>query len=300
MDGETEILSFGRPRLPRPSRVPRVLVGVVVVGALVTGYLLAGRATDGAPAPGGREVTGPTLVAGTVREGPDAWERVTFEVVLHNSGPAAVVVYVDRVGPVDVRRNVTRGPVLVAAGATASIDVEAPSACDGPDTGARFTTVTADVDSGDGRVPVVIPLLDATDLLDYLDTVCRPPSTDLVVSALVGVWTLEEIGGRRADDDRPRLLWFRPDRTFVMDGRGQLFTARSQWRGSYTVRDGVLRMVTAGGTVCDPGQHTSWQVHRRTPRLVDARVLGGSCPAVSGGLWQVHRILSGAPNGVEW
>ena len=126
MADESEILSFGSPA---PRRHPRVVVLVGLVAALVTGYLVGVQGDEGSPAVADRD-TGPALVAGSVREGPDAWERLSFEVVLHNSGPEPVVVYVDRIGPVDVSRDVVRGPVRVSAGATALVDVEAPLACD--------------------------------------------------------------------------------------------------------------------------------------------------------------------------
>jgi len=299
MDGESETLSFGSPEPPRVLRVPRVLVVAVALAALAAGYLVGSRGAEEAPAVADREDTGPGLVAGTVREGPDAWERVSFEVVLHNSGPTSVVVYVNRIGPVDVRRDVTRGPVHVAPGATALIDVVAPSACR-HDLDAQFTTVTAEVDAGEGRRSTSIPLLDAADLLDYLDGVCRTPTSDLPESALEGVWALEEVYGRQAEDEHHLLLWFRPDGTFVVDGQGQLFTPRAGWRGSYAVRDGVLRMVADAGPTCDSGQDVTWQVHRRTPRLVDLRFLEGTCPYDPGGLWKVRQVLAGVPEGVDW
>jgi len=296
MAGETEILSFGPTA---PPRVPRTLVVAGLAAAVVTAYLVGVRGSEGTPAAADREESGPSLVAGSVREGPDAWERVSLEVVLHNSGPTAVVVYVERIGPVDVRRDVTRGPVNVAAGATALIDVVAPSACD-HDLDAPFTTVTGQVDAGEGRRPASIPLLDSTDLVDYLDGVCRMPTTDLPASALEGVWALEEVYGRQGEDAHHLLLWFRSDSTFVVDGRGQLFTTRAGWRGRYALRDGVLRMVSRAGPTCGAGQGVTWQVHRRTPRVVDLRFVAGSCPDDPGGLWKLRRVLDGVPAGVDW
>ena len=297
MAGEqTEILSFGSPT---PPRLARALAAVGLVAALATGYLVGVRGGEGTPAVAERELTGPALVAGSVREGPDAWERISFEVVLHNAGPTPVVVYLERVGPVDVRRDAIRGPVHVAAGATALIDVEAPTACD-HDLDAPFTTVTAQVDVGEGRNVRSIPLLDAVDLLDYLDGVCRTPTADLPESALEGVWSLEAVYGRQGEDEGALLLWFRPDGTFVVDGRGQLFTTRAGWRGRYSLRDGVLLMVTGDGTTCEPGQDVTWQVHRRTPRVVDLRFVSGSCPYDPGGLWKLRQVLAGVPAGVDW
>lgn len=296
MAEDSETLSFGPTT---PPRTPRVVVVAGLVAALVTGYLVGLRGGEGAPAVADREASGPALVAGSVREGPDAWERLSFEVVLHNPGPTSVVVYVDRIGPVDVRRDVVRGPVQVSAGATALIDVVAPAACD-HDLDAPFTTVTADVDAGEGRRTTVIPLLDATELLDYLDGVCRTPTTDLPEAALEGVWALEEVYGRQGEDEHHLLLWFRPDRTFVVDATGQLFTSRAGWRGRYTLGGGVLRMETDGGTTCEPGQDVTWHVHRRTPDVVDLRFASGSCPYEPGGLWKVRQVLAGVPAGVEW
>lgn len=296
MSSEPEIVSFGSPA---PPRAPRSLAVAGLVVALVVGYLVGLRDDEGAPAVAAREATGPTLVAGTVREGPDAWEQVSFEVVLHNSGTTPVVVYVDRIGPVDVHRNVTRGPVPIAAGATALIDVVAPSACD-HDLDAAFTTVRAEVDAGEGRRPTSIPLLDATDLLDYLDGVCRSPTVDLPASALEGVWALEEGYGRQAEDEHQLLLWFRPDGTFAVDALGHLFTRRAAWQGRYVLRDGVLRMTTGAGTTCERGEAVTWQVHRRTPRLVDLRFVEGSCPFDPLGLWKVRQLLAGVPAGVDW
>ena len=298
MAGEqTEILSFGSPT---PPRVPRALAVGGLLAALAASYLVGVRGGEGAPAVADREpAAGPALVAGSVREGPDAWERISFEVVLHNSGPTSVVVYLERIGPVDVRRDVTRGPVHVAAGATELIDVVAPTACD-HDLDAPFSTVVGDVDSGEGRRPTSIPLLDATDLLDYLDGVCRTPTADLPVAALEGVWSLEEGYGRQGEDEHLLLLWFRPDGAFVADARGQLFTARAGWRGRYTLRQGVLRMVVAAGTTCEAGQDVTWQVHRRTPRVLDLRFVAGSCPYDPGGLWKLRQVLTAVPAGVDW
>ena len=125
MTGETETLTFGSPA---PPRIPRFVVVAGLLAALVTGYLVGVRGDEGTPAVADREDAGPSLVAGSVREGPDAWERLSFELVLHNSGTTSVVVYLERIGPIDVRRDATRGPVRVAAGSTALIDVVAPMA----------------------------------------------------------------------------------------------------------------------------------------------------------------------------
>ena len=296
MTGETETLSFGSPA---PPRIPRFVVVAGLLAALVTGYLVGVRGDDGTPAVADREDAGPGLVAGSVREGPDAWERLSFELVLHTSGTTSVVVYLERIGPIDVRRDATRGPVRVAAGSTALIDVVAPTACD-HDLDAPFTSVTAAVDAGEGRRTTSIPLLDAADLLDYLDGVCRTPTADLPASALEGVWALEEVFGRQAEDEHHLLLWFRPDGTFVVDGQGQLFTTRAGWRGRYTLREGVLRMDTVAGTVCEAGQDVTWQVHRRTSRLLDLRFVEGNCPDEPGGLWKVRQVLSSVPAGVDW
>jgi hypothetical protein len=270
-----------------------------VVAALVTGYLVGSRGDESTPAAADLDLPGPGLVAGSVREGADAWERVTFEVVLHNSGAEPAVVYLSRIGPVDVHRDVTRGPVRVAAGATALVDVAAPSACE-HDLDAAFTTVTADVDRGEGRQPEEIPLLDATALLDYLDGVCRAPTTDLPASALEGVWALEEVYGRQAADEDQVLMWFRPDGTFVADRAGQLFTVRAGLRGRYVLGLGVLRMRVDGGSWCEPGQGAVWQVHRRTSRLLDLRYLRGSCPFEPEGLWKLRQVLTSVPPGVAW
>jgi len=296
MADESEILSFGSPAPPR--RHPRIVVVLGLVAALVTGYLVGVQGDEESPAVADRD-TRPALVAGSVREGPDAWERLSFEVVLHNSGPEPVVVYVDRIGPVDVSRDVVRGPVSVSAGATALVDVEAPSACD-HDLDAPFTTVTAAVDSGEGRRATVIPLLDATDLLDYLDGACRAPTADLPEAALVGVWALEEVYGRQGEDEHHLLLWFRPDRTFAVDGTGRLFTAQAAWQGRYTLREGVLRMVTDRGSTCERGRDVTWQVHRRTPDVVDLRFVTGSCPYDPAGLWKIRQVLADVPAGVDW
>ncbi len=286
MTGETEFLSFGSPA---PPRVPRLVVVAGLLTALVVGYLVGVRGDEVTPAVADRAEDEPGLVAGSVREGPDAWERISFELVLHNPGPEPVVVYVERVGPIEVQRDAIRGPVRVTAGSTALVDVEAPRACDHLD--APFTTVTAAVDSGAGRRTTTIPLLDATDLRDYLDGVCRAPTSDLRASALEGVWSL---------DGRPLLLWFRPDGTFVADGRGRLFTERSGWRGRYRLGGGLLRMETDAGAVCEAGEHVTWQVHRRTSRLLDLRFVEGSCPDEPGGPGTVRQVLTSVPAGVDW
>ena len=296
MTGETEILSFGSPA---PPRVPRVVVAAGLLTALVVGYLVGVRGDEGTPAVADRDGGESGLVAGSVREGPDAWERLSFELVLHNPGSESVVVYVERIGPIDVQRDVIRGPVRVTAGSTALIDVDAPLACD-HDLDAPITTVTAAVDSGAGRRLTTIPLLDATELLDYLDGVCREPTSDLPASALEGVWALEEVFGRQTEDEHHLLLWFRPDGTFVVDGRGELFTERSGWRGRYRLGGGVLRMETDAGTVCEAGEKVTWQVHRRTSRLLDLRFVKGTCPDEPRGLWKVRQVLSSVPAGVDW
>ena len=296
MDGEGEVLSFGSPE---PSRVPRLLVVAGVLAALVGGYLVWDGGEEEPPAAADRPVPERTdLVAGTVREGADSGVRLSFEVVLHNSGAVPVVVYLDRIGPVDVQREVTRGPVRVAAGSTVLVDVVAPTACD-HDGDVPFTTVAADVDEGDGRRPATIPLLDATDLLDYLDSVCRPATTDLPASALEGVWSMEQVYGRQGTDEQP-LVWFRADGTFAISDEGRVFTRGAGWRGSFAVRDGRLLMVAGAGDRCEPGQDVVWQVHRRTTRLLDLRLLEGGCPFEPGGMWTLRRVLAGVPAGVDW
>ena len=306
-DHDHDTVTFGSQGRPWSSARRRLVIGSVGLAAgLFVALVVAdaddiGRQANGEP---GATPT-PVVVAGSVEMTGYHDERgPEFAVELFNTGDESITV--SGLAFDDIHRQLVgiQEETRLPAGVWKSFRFWAPPDCFAgvPD---KLTSVRVTRRTGgqDFEEEVALPDHGRT-LLDYHELLCAPDVQPRAQDELVGVWVLDE--AYPAYDAEGFQLWrFEPDGSFAADnGAGLLRNAARGLKGTYSLRNGGLRIDVEGGFWCTPDERTVWRPSLlqtwKGSSLGDHPVLAlkwldGDCPNdEEGTVWVMRRILDRA------